>query len=79
MARVREFAEFCKTLRVKKIGVAFCIGLIDVARCIVKYLENLDFVISSVACECGAVDRSLILGKDVKMRPLAVFSPCAVQ
>jgi len=40
MARVREFAEFCKTLRVKKIGVAFCIGLIDVARCIVKYLEN---------------------------------------
>ncbi|MHC1627253.1 MAG: DUF1847 domain-containing protein [Candidatus Nezhaarchaeales archaeon] len=67
--RIREFAEFCRALGVKRVGIAFCMGLTDVARHVVEYLERLGFEVFSVACKCGAIDKALILGEDVKMRP----------
>ncbi len=66
--RIREFAEFCKLLKVKKVGIAFCMGLQELTKRVVEYLESMGFTVYSVACKCGAVDKGIILGDDVKMR-----------
>ena len=66
--RVREFAEFCREIGAKRIGIAFCMGLMDVARWVVEYLEDMGFEVHSVVCKCGGEDKSHLLGEDVKMR-----------
>jgi len=55
--RIREVAEFCKALGVKRIGVAFCIGLSDEAARVTEILEGNGLEICSALCKCGAVDK----------------------
>lgn len=59
--RIREVAEFCKSLGVKRIGVAFCIGLADEASRAVEILEGNGLEVCSVLCKCGAIDK-VVLG-----------------
>jgi len=68
--RLREVVEFAKKLYVKKMGVAFCIGLSNEAEQVVRYLESKNFEVYSVCCKCGAVDKTHIgLSEEQKLRP----------
>ncbi len=56
--RVREVAEFAKTIGAKRIGMAFCSGLYDEAGRASLILEKHGLDIISVICSCGAVDKT---------------------
>jgi uncharacterized metal-binding protein len=55
--RIREVAEFCKALGVKRIGIAFCIGLNDEAARATEILEKHGLEVCSALCKCGAIDK----------------------
>lgn len=56
--RIREIAEFAKKMEIKRIGMAFCSGLSDEASRASEILEKHGLEICSVACSCGALDKS---------------------
>jgi len=56
--RIREIAEFAKKLGAKKLGLAFCSGLPDEAARASSILKNHGLEVCSVACGCGAVDKT---------------------
>ena len=55
--RVREIAEFAKKIGAKKIGMAFCSGLVDEASRAQAILEGHDLDVVSVICSCGGIDK----------------------
>jgi len=68
--RLREVVEFARKLNIKKIGIAFCVGLSFEAEQVAKYLESKNFEVYSVCCKCGAVDKTQVgLSEDQKLRP----------
>ena len=74
--RIREVIELCKKLGVKKIGIAFCIGLSNEAKEFNDILEKWGFETYSVVCKCGSFDKSLIVGEEEKLRPKTHESMC---
>lgn len=56
--RIRELIEFCNLIGVKKLGIAFCMGLHDEAARVVKILEEAGFTVLSIRCKCGAIDKA---------------------
>ncbi|MHA1238196.1 MAG: DUF1847 domain-containing protein [Candidatus Odinarchaeia archaeon] len=55
--RLMEIIEFCKRLNLRKIGIAFCVGLSWEAAQISEILENNGFEVSSVVCKVGAISK----------------------
>ena len=47
--RVRELVEFCKRIQIKKLGIAFCIGLREETQQLTKILKSHGFLVSTVA------------------------------
>ena len=75
--RLREVVEFARKLGIRRIGVAFCIGLSSEAELVVRYLEDKGFEVYSVCCKCGAVDKTRIgLNEDQKLRPGTFEAMC---
>ncbi len=56
--RIREITEFAKKIGAKKIGVAFCSGLVNEAERAVAIFESHGLEVCSVICSCGAVDKT---------------------
>ncbi len=56
--RIREIADFAKKLGAKKLGLAFCSGLPDEAARVSSILKKHGLEVCSVACGCGAVDKT---------------------
>ena len=56
--RIKELIEFSRLMGVRKIGIAFCVGLKDEARRVTEILENQGFSVASVMCKCGATDKT---------------------
>jgi len=56
--RIKELIEFCKLIDAKKIGLAFCAGMRDEAARIAEFLERNGFVVASVLCKCGGIDKT---------------------
>ncbi|MFC2165234.1 DUF1847 domain-containing protein [Acidobacteriota bacterium] len=56
--RIREIAEFAKKIEAKKIGLAFCSGLIDEGGRVNAILEKHGLDVCSAMCSCGALDKS---------------------
>ncbi len=78
LTRVEEIIEFAKRMGLKKIGIAFCIGLFEEAKMVAEIFENAGFEVYSAVCKVGAVDKSEIGVK--KMKPgekEAVCNPIA--
>ncbi len=68
--RLREIVEFAKRLGLKRLGLAFCIGLSEEARKVVEYLESQGFEVYSVCCKCGSIDKTeLGLSEEQKLVP----------
>ncbi|RKY04865.1 metal-binding protein [Candidatus Poribacteria bacterium] len=65
--RVRELIEFSKRMGLKKIGIAFCVGLKEETAQLVKILKSHGFEVSSVACTvnggCNPVGQAMVLNQ----------------
>jgi len=59
-SRVEEVAQFAKKMGYRKLGIAFCIGLMEEAKTLVTILENRGFGIVSVCCKAGAIPKETI-------------------
>ncbi len=56
--RVREVIEFAKSAGIKRIGVAFCVGLRQEVRSLVEILDSHGFEVESVVCCVGGFDKA---------------------
>jgi len=56
--RLREVIEFAKRLNIRKIGLAFCIGLSWEAEEVTKILEKNGFTVVSAVCKVGCIPKS---------------------
>ena len=54
--RLEELILFCKGMKFRKIGIAFCIGLSAEARIVHEILSR-DFEVHSVCCKVGGIDK----------------------
>ena len=63
--RVQELIEFSRRLGVKRIGIAFCVGLRKETESLVRILESQGFEVASVACSvnrgCNPVGQAQVL------------------
>lgn len=66
MTRLEESAFFAKEMGVKKIGVAFCIGLANEAHFCAQYLQNQGFEVDSVCCKVCSIDKGLLALEKIK-------------
>lgn len=68
--RVEETMQFARRLGVKRLGLAFCVGLKREARVLTRILEANGFEVVSVVCKTGAIPKEEIGLKDQeKVRP----------
>lgn len=58
--RVEETIQFAQKMGFHKLGIAFCIGLRNEARTLDRILENRGFLVVSVCCKTGRVDKEKI-------------------
>jgi uncharacterized metal-binding protein len=56
--RIRELAEFAKSIGAVRVGLAFCSGLAEEASRISANLERHGLDVQSVVCCCGAADKT---------------------
>ncbi|MCS7096869.1 MAG: DUF1847 domain-containing protein [Candidatus Methanomethylicia archaeon] len=79
--RLKEIIEYCKRLKISKIGLAFCIGLRYEANYISQALENADLKVFSVCCKIGGIDKTIVgIPEQYKLskRPIeAICNPIA--
>lgn len=66
MTRIEESAYFAKEMGVKKIGIAFCIGLKSEARLVADYFKKQGFAVDSVCCKVCSVDKDLLALEKIK-------------
>ena len=66
MTRLEESAFFAKELGVKKIGIAFCIGLANEAHFCAQYFKNQGFAVESVCCKVCSVDKDMLELEKIK-------------
>jgi uncharacterized metal-binding protein len=75
--RVEETIEFCKNMKFKKIGIAFCIGLKKEAAALEKIFKFNDFEVISVVCKNGGIPKEEMGVKDEeKIKPGTFESMC---
>jgi uncharacterized metal-binding protein len=58
--RILETIQFAQKCGYKKLGLAFCVGLVNEARTLTEILENKGFEVVSVRCKVGAVPKERI-------------------
>ena len=67
--RVEEIAQFANKMSYKKLGIAFCIGLLNETKVLGNILRNRGFEVVSVCCKGGAVPKETIgIKKEQKIR-----------
>ena len=68
--RLFETIEFCKRLKYKKIGVAFCLGLKSEASIITSIIKSHGFDVVSIACKAGGIAKETVgIPKEHKVHP----------
>ena len=58
--RIKEIIDFCRQMKYKKIGLAFCVGLSKEANIFIKILKNNGFEVESLICKVGSLERKII-------------------
>lgn len=75
--RVEETMEYARRLGMKRLGIAFCVGLKEEARLLHRVLEANGFEVASVACKTGAIPKEDIgITNDEKVRPGSFEAAC---
>jgi uncharacterized metal-binding protein len=68
--RVEEIMNFARRLRIDRLGIACCAGLLKEARLLQEILEDNGFEVFSVCCKVGSIPKEEIgLTDDEKVRP----------
>ncbi|MBE0533933.1 MAG: DUF1847 domain-containing protein [Rhodospirillales bacterium] len=68
--RVEEVCAFAKRMGFNKIGIAFCVGVFDLAGILTRVLESHGFAVASVCCKTGSIAKEEIgLQDHEKVRP----------
>ena len=62
--RLEEIINFAEKMGYKKLGVAFCSGLMNEAKILIPILENRGFDVVSVCCKVGGIAKEEIGVKD---------------
>ncbi len=62
--RIQEVCEFAKKLGYKRLGMAFCIGLVNEAAMLHRVLSAQGFEVISIMCKAGRIDKNDIGVKD---------------
>ncbi|MDO5028130.1 MAG: DUF1847 domain-containing protein [Bacillota bacterium] len=71
LTRVEETMLFFEKMQVKKIGLAFCSGLMEEGRILYDIFTKNGFQVSSVMCKNGSIEKSYVgLEKEDYLRPL---------
>lgn len=60
MTRLEESLFFAQQMGVKKVGIAFCIGLANEAKFCAQYFKNAGIEVESVCCKNCAIDKALL-------------------
>ena len=55
--RLKDTVEFAKLMHYTKIGIAYCVGMKDEAKAVVKILEQYGFDIYPIMCKSGSVKK----------------------
>ncbi|MBW1680447.1 MAG: DUF1847 domain-containing protein [Deltaproteobacteria bacterium] len=58
--RIVEICEFAKRMHYKRLGLAFCIGLVKEARVVTEIFQNHGFEVVSVLCKAGRTPKAAI-------------------
>ena len=58
--RIVEICEFAKKMTYKRLGLAFCLGLIKEAKVVEEILSGYGFEVVSVCCKAGNTSKDLI-------------------
>ena len=66
MTRLEESVFFAKEMGVKKVGIAFCIGLANEAHFCAQYFKNEVLDVQSVCCKVCSVDKDLLELEKIK-------------
>ena len=66
MTRLEESVFFAKEMGVKKVGIAFCIGLANEAHFCAQYFQNEGLDVQSVCCKVCSVDKDLLELEKIK-------------
>lgn len=75
--RVQETIEFAERLGIKKLGIAYCIGLRREARTLADIYTQNGFEVTSVCCKTGSIPKEEIgLHDDEKIRPSNYEAVC---
>ncbi len=75
--RMEEIVDFAKKMNYKKLGLAFCIGLVKEAKIVEKILVNNGFEVSSVICKVGRIPKEHVGVEDnQKVHPGKFESMC---
>jgi len=72
-SRVEELIEFSKRMGYKKLGLAFCGGLMFEASILAEILEKQGFEVISVSCKVGRVPKERIGIKEEEKVQIGVF------
>jgi len=56
--RLKDTIEYAKGMDYKKLGIAFCVGMIKEARKVAQILEKYGFDVYSVCCKTGSVKKT---------------------
>lgn len=62
--RVEETIEFAKRMKMNRIGIAACVGLMEESRTFAKILTEHNFEVYSVVCKVGAMKKTEVTGLD---------------
>lgn len=75
--RVEETMEFARRLGVKKLGLAFCVGLREEAKSLTRILGANGFEVASAACKTGSILKAHIGVTDAQqVRPGSYEAMC---
>jgi len=75
--RVQEVVEFAKRMGWKKIGIATCVGLLDLSNVLAGILESHGLTVISVACKNGSIPKEELGIDDAqKIRPGSFEAAC---
>ncbi len=55
--RLKDTIEYARGMGYKKLGIAYCVGLINEARKVAEILEKYNFDVYSVCCKTGSVKK----------------------
>ncbi len=73
--RVQEICEFAHKMGFKKLGLVFCVGLVNEAAVLNKILVNQGFQVVSVMCKVGRVPKEKIGVRDDEKILIGEFEP----